>query len=113
MDDETTCARADAKTLDRDTQVKYDIAKNEDGPLRRTMRKRSETTLPNPSKGKGKQKIQPAKLDSPIKSEPGNDDDLLTAQRHPGLDERLSNIETHLAVRYGEQCSFELIVLCF
>ncbi|KAK0443768.1 hypothetical protein EV421DRAFT_1803181 [Armillaria borealis] len=29
----TSCARTDAKTLDRDTQMKYDTAKNEDGPL--------------------------------------------------------------------------------
>ncbi|PBK74609.1 hypothetical protein ARMSODRAFT_950611 [Armillaria solidipes] len=35
-----SCARTDAKTLNRDTQMKYDIAKNEDGPLRRTMKKR-------------------------------------------------------------------------
>ncbi|KAK0487185.1 hypothetical protein IW261DRAFT_1558176 [Armillaria novae-zelandiae] len=36
---DTSCARTDAKTLNRDTQMKYDIAKNEDGPLRRTMKK--------------------------------------------------------------------------
>ncbi|KAK0438334.1 uncharacterized protein EV420DRAFT_1736269 [Desarmillaria tabescens] len=36
---EASCARTDAKTLDRDTQMKYDIAKNDDGPLRRTMKK--------------------------------------------------------------------------
>ncbi|KAK0244449.1 hypothetical protein EDD85DRAFT_199969 [Armillaria nabsnona] len=39
---DTSCARTDAKTLNRDTQMKYDIAKNEDGPLRRTMKKRVE-----------------------------------------------------------------------
>ncbi len=36
---DTSCARTDAKMLNRDTQMKYDIAKNEDGPLRRTMKK--------------------------------------------------------------------------
>ncbi|KAK0222064.1 hypothetical protein IW262DRAFT_954328 [Armillaria fumosa] len=36
---DTSCARTDAKTLNRDTQMKYDIARNEDGPLRRTMKK--------------------------------------------------------------------------
>ncbi len=25
----------------------------------------------------------------------------VTASRHPGLDERLKNVETHLAMRYG------------
>ncbi|KAK0188264.1 hypothetical protein F5146DRAFT_882117, partial [Armillaria mellea] len=39
---DTSCARTDAKTLNRDTQMKYDIVKNEDGPLRRTMKKRDE-----------------------------------------------------------------------
>ncbi|SJL07275.1 uncharacterized protein ARMOST_10618 [Armillaria ostoyae] len=37
---DTSCARTDAKTLNRDTQMKYDIAKNEDGPLRRTMKRK-------------------------------------------------------------------------
>ncbi|KAK0485345.1 hypothetical protein EDD18DRAFT_1293280 [Armillaria luteobubalina] len=35
----TSCTRTDARTLNRDTQMKYDIAKNEDGRLRRTMKK--------------------------------------------------------------------------
>lgn len=26
----------------------------------------------------------------------------VTSERHPGLDERISNIETHLALRYGK-----------
>ncbi len=39
---DTSCARTDAKMLNRDTQMKYDIAKNEDGPLRRTMKKKVE-----------------------------------------------------------------------
>jgi len=32
----TSCARVDAKPIDRDKQIKYDIAKNEAGPLTRT-----------------------------------------------------------------------------
>jgi hypothetical protein len=29
-------------------------------------------------------------------------DHAVTANRHPGLDERLKNLETHLAMRYGK-----------
>ena len=36
-----SCARADAKFIDRTKHTKYDIAKNEDGPLRRTTRSAS------------------------------------------------------------------------
>jgi hypothetical protein len=32
----SSCARVDAKTIDRAKQIKYDIMKNEDGPLTRT-----------------------------------------------------------------------------
>ena len=78
-----SCARADAKTQNRDLQMKYDIAKNEDGPLRRTLR----STVPEEAKQ------EPSSTSS---SRPD-----ITAERHPGLDERLRNIETHLAVRYG------------
>src|ERR1700733_4385140 len=33
-----SCARTDARTVDRDVMMKFDIAKNEDGPLRRTLK---------------------------------------------------------------------------
>ena len=31
-----------------------------------------------------------------------NTGDAVTTERYPGLDERLRNIETHIAIRYGE-----------
>lgn len=91
-----SCARADAKTQNRDLQMKYDIAKNEDGPLRRTLRS---GTLPEAMQ----------ETSAAIQSHSSvriNETSDLTSDRHPGLDERLRNAETHLAVRYGElnQC---------
>ncbi|KAG6335698.1 hypothetical protein ID866_3404 [Astraeus odoratus] len=74
-----SCARTDMKQLDRDVQMKYDIAKNEDGPLRRTM------------KGGNKEEI-PGTLVALSDSSESKD--------QPAIDERLKNIETHLAVRY-------------
>ena len=71
-----TCARTDAKPLDRDVQMRYDIAKNEEGPLRRTIRTSDHGHVAGV---KGKEKTTP---------------DVAT-------DERLSNIESHLAIRYG------------
>ncbi|KAF8840699.1 hypothetical protein BDN67DRAFT_607528 [Paxillus ammoniavirescens] len=76
-----SCARTDAKHLDRDSQMKYDIAKNEDGPLRRTM------------KGVvGQEMRTEEKLVALTDDTPSN--------HQPAIDERLKNIETHLAVRY-------------
>jgi hypothetical protein len=56
--------------------MKYDIARNEDGPLRRTLRMSEPEVVAG---GKGKEKI--------------------TAD--VANEERLNNIETHLAIRYG------------
>jgi len=86
----------DAKPLDRDVQMKYDIAKNEEGPLSRTVR------LSEPEKNpKRKQKTQDPESRTDAKVGFTQSQDDLTSDRHPGLDERLSNIENHLAVRYG------------
>ncbi|KAJ8518603.1 hypothetical protein ONZ45_g4363 [Pleurotus djamor] len=77
--DASGCARTNAKHQDRDLQMKYDIAKNEDGPLRRTMQAQVQSAEP------------PNANATTSKSE---------AQQRPGLDDRLRNIETHLAIRY-------------
>lgn len=83
-----SCARTDAKTQNRDLQMKYDIAKNEDGPLRRTLKAAPpEQALAKAGSGKGA-------MDTP--------EDYPSAQRYPALDERLQNIEKHLAIRYGQ-----------
>jgi hypothetical protein len=79
----SSCARTDAKTTDRDVMMKFDIAKNEEGPLRRTLtiEVKDENHVPT--------------------GESADGNSLVTASRHPGLDERLKTLETHLAMRYG------------
>ena len=62
--------------------MKYDIAKNEDGPLRKTLHGRNESSTAPPEKGPTQ----------------GYDQ----ADRIPGLDERLRDLESHLAARYGQ-----------
>ncbi|RDB16713.1 hypothetical protein Hypma_002455 [Hypsizygus marmoreus] len=84
-----SCARVDAKPVNRDVQMKYDIAKNEEGPLSRTVH----TVEGTEGKGKGKEMGSSGGAQLP-----GTDGTL--AERLPGFDERLQNIETHLAVRY-------------
>ncbi|KAI6121819.1 hypothetical protein F5141DRAFT_1092528 [Pisolithus sp. B1] len=71
--------RTDMKQLDREVQMKYDIAKNEDGPLRRTVH------------GVNRKEAQ----EKPVALSEGSE-----SKDHPALDERLKNIEAHLAVRY-------------
>lgn len=65
--------------------MQYDIAKNEEGPLRKTV------------KPEFRKEIQNLPLS---KEEEG-----LLSSRHPALDGRLGDIETHLAVKYGKQFS--------
>ena len=66
--------------------MKSNIAKNEEGLLRRTlkveMKNENERHADNTTEG----------------------DHLVTAGRHPGLDERLKILETHLAMRHGKIC---------
>ena len=69
--------------------MKYDIAKNEDGPLRRTM-KAAAPAQPESDAQEADRKVLGFAQEYP------------SAERYPGLDERLQNIEKHLAVRYGQ-----------
>ena len=90
----------DAKPVDRDVQMKYDIAKNEEGPLRRTVVVVAVEETERVSGGEGDVKGKGKSREDPgggplVVSRP------VTAENYPGLDERLRNIETHLAVRYG------------
>lgn len=112
----SSCARTDAKAIDRNAQIKYDIAKNEDGPLRRTMRNRvssgsTETaagavpSASSPSTTKGKAKTLSAL--PKVKTAESVVVDDVSSDRHPGLDERLTNIESHLSVRYGMSIPFK------
>lgn len=94
-----SCARTDMKTIDREVQMKYDIAKNEDGPLKRTM-KASEAKAPEQLREKAKSAATfSADTEESVAMS-------LTPSRYPGLDERLVNIEKHLAVRYGSCSQF-------
>ncbi|PFH45149.1 hypothetical protein AMATHDRAFT_71956 [Amanita thiersii Skay4041] len=97
--DIVSCARTDMKPIDREKQMKYDIAKNEDGPLKRTVKGR-DVSVQEGEKDKGKDKD--SRVEEPEKkgSSSRGPNDISTAERHPGLDERLVNIEKHLAVRY-------------
>jgi hypothetical protein len=70
--------------VDRDVMMKFDIAKNEDGPLRRTIKVEVKNEGNRPA-------------DKTIEG-----GDSATASRHPGLDERLKKLETHLTMRYGK-----------
>ncbi|KAI0929948.1 hypothetical protein AcV5_006779 [Taiwanofungus camphoratus] len=88
-----SCARTDAKTQNRDLQMKYDIAKNEDGPLRRTLKS---SVAPGASSTNSPEKPKHPEGSGAIESTVY----VPTAERYPALDERLGNIETHLAVRY-------------
>ena len=66
-----SCARVDARTVDRDVMTKFSIAKNEKGPLRRTPTVEIKNENNSPA-------------DKTIEG-----DHSVTAGRHPGLDERL------------------------
>lgn len=91
--DDASCARTDAKYVDRNQQIQYDIAKN-DTHLRRTTKKQEDDEQPSvPATGKGKEKGE---------TRPYTElDERVSAERYPGLDGRLTDIETHLAVHYG------------
>ncbi|THH03986.1 hypothetical protein EW145_g5854 [Phellinidium pouzarii] len=85
-----SCARVDAKPQNRDVQMKYDIAKNEDGPLKRTMKQFGKSGGDDhPSSNNGKV----AGMSMEVKSSTR----VPTVERHPGLSERFASIETHLA----------------
>ena len=95
-----SCARTDAKPIDRDLQMKYDIAKNE-GPLRRTVKAAVGEQI-----SAEERKEEPKK--AAVIPDASSDQDLeehATAARYPGIDERLINVENHLAIRYGTQPS--------
>ena len=88
-----SCARTDARMVDRDVMMKFDIAKNEEGPLRRTLK----VEMKNENNRSADKTVE--------------GDHSVTAGRHPGLDERLKILETHLAMRYGKICSSRADIL--
>ena len=138
----TSCARVDAKPIDRDKQMKYDIAKNGEGPLTKTVKHDSpsyavkspalleslgltsstsaddqivdEQEVPRKRKipaeeeetrkrvkRKGKEKVKDTQIIDDVKDAEEISLETATAEKHPGLDMRLKNIESHFALRYG------------
>ena len=135
----SSCARVDAKPVDRDKQMKYDIAKNGEGPLTKTVkqpgpnpspssvldsqqipsslaqekkRKIGDLDLDQPaeasktkskrSKGKGKDKEKETAGEVLDEEDEETIETRLTADDMPAVNERLKNIEEHLALRYGK-----------
>jgi hypothetical protein len=92
-----SCARTDAKYVDRDVQMKYDIAKNEEGPLRKTVK-----LLTPVANDKPQAEVEGNTCADEAVRKQKKDDGATTLDQHSVLDERFSNIETHLSIRYGE-----------
>jgi hypothetical protein len=90
-----TCARVDTKAIDRDAQMKYDIAKDDCGPLSRSAKA---GLLSENGKMKSSPNRAETKPKTTIKQEI---DEEVFSTRYPGLDERLKIIEDHIAVRFG------------
>ncbi|KAH9484866.1 hypothetical protein JR316_0001768 [Psilocybe cubensis] len=147
-----SCARVDAKPIDRDKQIKYDIAKYGEGPLLSTTKNLNESVAPGSgslaagvtslasvvpptgdvaplvthsqrkrklaveSEGEESQaKTSKSKIRKGKEKEKDKDKEVVqlapqdldedgasaaTSERYPGLDNRLNNVETHLALRY-------------
>ena len=91
-----SCARTDAKPVDRDLQMKYDIAKNE-GPLRRTVK----AAVAEENSAEERKEEQKKAAVIPDASSDQDVEERATAAGYPGIDERLNNVENHLAIRYG------------
>jgi hypothetical protein len=73
--------------------MKYDIAKNDVGPLRRTKMKKVDSEQSTSHQSSSRRSEGPINVPT---------DEEALPKDHAGVDERLSNIETHLAIRYGQ-----------
>ena len=106
-----TCARVDAKPIDRDAQMKYDIAKDDWGPLSKSAKagllseKRTELSPPM----RATETKSRTSMDTTTTTPKKETDEEVTSV-HPGLDERLKNIEDHIAVRFGMFFAFSFRV---
>ncbi|KAF7315768.1 hypothetical protein MIND_00092800 [Mycena indigotica] len=89
---DSSCARTDAKLIDRDVQMKYDIARNTDGPLRRTVKIPS-TEIPStsPATSRARTKSMAREEKKPEEAD---------EKTNTPVNERLTNVETHFSVRY-------------
>lgn len=86
--------------------MKYDIAKNEEGPLRRTTNANASANTSGNASGLDATKYEAGEdVSADMGVGVGTDGkESVTPERYPPLDERLKNLETHLAVRYGAFC---------
>lgn len=91
-------ARTSTKRVDRETQMRYDIAKNPEGPLGRTMHGKLLSPGPRSAEGQGSGGVLSKMLKEALLSSPGTP----IMPRHPGLQERFDGIENHLAIRWSE-----------
>lgn len=71
--DDVTCARTDAREINRNIQMKFDIVNNEDGPLARSLIHNTATAQP-----------------------------VNSSSNSADLSERLNNIQEHLNVRFDD-----------
>ncbi|KAJ6625853.1 hypothetical protein B0H10DRAFT_2211725 [Mycena sp. CBHHK59/15] len=103
IDDEACRANPDGP-VDRDVQMKYDIAKNTDGPLRRTTRQQAKavpvaapapSTSTRPKTKQATRELKKAASPVVVKTE-----GKAAVPPHSGLEQRLGNIETHFSVQY-------------
>lgn len=104
----SSCARTDAKPVDRAAQMKYDIARNVDGPLRRTTRQHQKAATdpapaaePAATRPRTKSTTSAAAREAKKASSASDPASEKERQIHSGLDGRITDIETHFAVRYG------------
>ncbi|KAF8149461.1 hypothetical protein B0H34DRAFT_733796, partial [Crassisporium funariophilum] len=98
-----SCARVDAKTIDRDAQMRYDIAKNESGPLTRNSKHGTDQGHGVLAQPAGSSVPHATSRSGGIVGANGGgvgDSDDTTPARHPGLEQRLKNIEDHFAIWY-------------
>lgn len=108
MQDEgdSSSARTSTIKVDRDVQMKYDIAKNPEGPLGRTMHGKLAKHDPREVEGQGSGGVLSNLLKAALAAP-----ETPTMPRHPGLQERFDNVEDHLRIRWGvylTQCILNL-----
>lgn len=94
---DSSSARTSTIKVDRDVQMKYDIAKNPEGPLGRTMHGKLAKPDPRRAAGQGSGGVLSDMLKAALAAPA-----IPTMPRHPGLQERFDNVEDHLRIRWGE-----------
>lgn len=87
--EDVTCARADAREINRNIQMKFDVVNNEDGPLARSL----VPTVPD------KQQHQQQKSIYTIGNRESNNDHKNQVATQ-AMEERLGNLESHLNVQF-------------